>query len=152
MAYAILVADDKPSMREMLASAFGEHGFEVSQASNGLDAIAMLRESNFDLVIADLNMPGENGIGVLRAAKEISPDIKVIIITAYGTMETAVEAMRLGASDFIAKPFKLAEIELKVEGLLRQARNEAVKSPRTWMHPASSRWWGRAPIPKTCSK
>ena len=80
MAYAILVADDKPSMREMLASAFGEHGFEVSQASNGLDAIAMLRESNFDLVIADLNMPGENGIGVLRAAKEISPDIKVICL------------------------------------------------------------------------
>ena len=135
MAYAILVADDKPSMREMLASAFGEHGFEVSQASNGLDAIAMLRESSFDVVIADLNMPGENGIGVLRAAKEISPDTKVIIITAYGTMETAVEAMRLGASDFIAKPFKLAEIELKVETLLRQARNEAAKSPRTWMHP-----------------
>ena len=135
MAYAILVADDKPSMREMLASAFGEHGFEVSQASNGLDAIAMLRESSFDVVIADLNMPGENGIGVLRAAKEISPDTKVIIITAYGTMETAVEAMRLGASDFIAKPFKLAEIELKVETLLRQARNDAAKSPRTWMHP-----------------
>ena len=152
MAYAILVADDKPSMREMLASAFGEHGFEVSQASNGLDAIAMLRESSFDVVIADLNMPGENGIGVLRAAKEISPDTKVIIITAYGTMETAVEAMRLGASDFIAKPFKLAEIELKVETLLRQARNDAAKSPRTWMHPGVQQMVGTSAHTKNLLK
>jgi len=152
MAYGILVADDKPSMREMLASAFGEHGFEVSQASNGLDAIAMLRESTYDVVIADLNMPGENGIGVLRAAKEISPDTKVIIITAYGTMETAVEAMRLGASDFIAKPFKLAEIELKVEGLLRQARHDAAKSPRTWMHPGVQQMVGTSAHTKNLLK
>ena len=143
----MLVVDDKETMREMIASAFAERDFAVSQESNGLDAINVLKEQCFDIIITDLNMPGATGMDVLRAAREASPDTKVIIITAYGTMDVAVEAMRLGARDFIAKPFKLAELELKVDHLLREEpaplREESAPKPqKTWMHPSVQRMVG----------
>ncbi len=126
----ILVVDDKPNMRTLLEGALSEHGFSVETASCGEDAIDMLGEQEFGVVITDLSMPGKNGIDVLRAAKAQNPDIEVIIITAYGTIDTAVEAMRLGARDFIQKPFKLAEIERKVEKLSqRSAMREETGAP-----------------------
>ena len=94
----ILIVDDKASMRDMLVTAFSERGFDVEQASNGLDAIAILADRPFDVIITDLNMPGETGIGVLRAARDASPDTSVIIVTAFGTIDTAVEAMRPGGA------------------------------------------------------
>ena len=116
----ILVVDDKPNMRTLLDGALTEHDFEVATASCGEDAISMLEEEEYGVVITDLSMPGKNGIDVLKAAKAKDPDTEVIIITAYGTIDTAVEAMRLGARDFITKPFKLAELERKVEKLSRR--------------------------------
>src|SRR5690349_16816056 len=110
----MLVVDDKASMRHLLEAAFREKGFEVTTASNGADAIKQIKERAFDVIITDFNMPGRTGLDVLKAAKEVTADAQVIVVTAYGTIEIAVEAMRLGARDFIAKPFKLAEIELKV--------------------------------------
>lgn len=138
MALRMLVVDDKANMRDMLASTFSDRGFIVTQASNGLDAIGLLREQPFDVVITDYNMPGENGLGVLRAAREIAPDTHVILITAFGTIDIAVEAMRLGARDFITKPFKLAEMELKVDLLFREEepKPEADKPAKTWLHPS----------------
>ncbi len=121
----MLVVDDEPGMRQLLQTAFQERGFDVSVASNGDRAVDRLENGHFDLVITDLKMPGRDGFGVLRAVKGVSADTKVIIITAYGSIEKAVEAMQMGASDFIAKPFKLAEIELKVDKLIRKTNGAA---------------------------
>jgi DNA-binding NtrC family response regulator len=121
----MLVVDDKASMRDLLEAAFADKGFSVTTASNGDEAVTLIRDQTFDVVITDLKMPGKDGLDVLKAAKEVSLDTQVLVITAYGTMETAVEAMRLGAKDFIAKPFKLAEIELKVDKILREQNRAA---------------------------
>jgi DNA-binding NtrC family response regulator len=117
--HRILIADDEQGMRDLLDADFSERGFEVHTASNGDKAVEVMRESPCDIVITDLKMPGRDGLAVLRAVREINTDAAVIVITAYGTIETAVEAMRLGAKDFVAKPFKLVELERKVEKLLR---------------------------------
>ncbi|HNV22127.1 MAG TPA: sigma-54 dependent transcriptional regulator [Candidatus Hydrogenedentes bacterium] len=114
----MLVVDDEPGIRQVLETAFTDRGLAVTTASNGDKAIELLTEQQFDVVITDLKMPGRDGMAVLRAAKEAAIDAGIIVITAYGTLETAVEAMRLGAFDYIAKPFKLQEIELKVDKIL----------------------------------
>jgi two-component system, NtrC family, response regulator len=124
----LLVVDDESGMREILAETFGS-AFQVSTASNGDMAVELLKEEGFDVVITDLKMPGRDGIGVLRAAMDASVDTGVIVMTAYGTIETAVEAMRLGAKDFVAKPFKLEEIERRVGKIVRQ--QEASKAGKT---------------------
>ncbi len=123
--YNLLVVDDRPNIRRLLAAAFRDRGLAVTTASNGDEAVGCIEEQPFDIIITDLKMPGRDGIGVLRAAKERNVETEVIVVTAYGTMETAVEAMRLGAHDFIAKPFKLAEIELKVNKILQSKRPAA---------------------------
>ena len=114
----LLVVDDKDSMRSLLHAAFVERGYNITTAADGGEAIDVLRSSPFDVVITDLKMPDKDGIDVLKACKASCPDTEVIVVTAFGTMETAVEAMRLGAHDFIAKPFQLSEIEHKVEKIL----------------------------------
>lgn len=124
----MLVVDDEPGMRQLLAAAFRDLDFEVETASNGDKAIELIRDRVFDVIITDLKMPGRDGLAVLRAAKERWVDTVVIVITAYGTMETCVEAMRLGALDFITKPFKLQQIELKVRKGL-EVRHASVAAP-----------------------
>ncbi|HIJ66517.1 MAG TPA: sigma-54-dependent Fis family transcriptional regulator [Candidatus Hydrogenedentes bacterium] len=114
-----MVVDDKASMREMLRAAFEERGLSVTTASDGIEAIDLMAKQTFDAIVTDLSMPGKDGIEVLKAAKSVSPDTPVFIVTAYGTIDTAVEAMRLGACDFVAKPFNLAELELKLDKALR---------------------------------
>jgi DNA-binding NtrC family response regulator len=113
----MLVVDDEAGIRDILAEAFRDK-FTVTAVSNGVKAIELLEKQAFDVVITDLKMPEKDGIAVLRAARASAFDSPVIMLTAYGTIETAVEAMRLGARDFIAKPFKLKEIELKVEKIV----------------------------------
>ncbi|MDH5525800.1 MAG: sigma-54 dependent transcriptional regulator [Nitrospirota bacterium] len=109
----IIIADDKGAMREMLTQAFDTREYEVTAVSDGSEAVAQA-ESGVDLVITDLRMPGLDGLEVLRAYKRISPETEVIVMTAFGTVENAVEAMRQGAYDYILKPFSIDEIELKV--------------------------------------
>lgn len=133
--YRMLVVDDKANMRTMLESAFAEHGYDVTTASSGEDAIQCLDEAIFNIVITDFNMPGKSGIDVLKAAKGRNPETEVIIVTAYGTIDLAVEAMRLGAADFITKPFKISDIERKVEKLVRGKRNQPAQAIHTWIHP-----------------
>ena len=155
MTWRMLVVDDKASMRAMLAAAFSERGLVVEEVSNGLDAIDLLKHARFDVIITDYSMPGANGIDVLRAAREASPDTHVILITAFGTIDTAVEAMRLGARDFITKPFKLAEMELKVDMLLRQEeRQDAEPAPtsKTWLHPSVQHMVGTSAHTKSLLK
>jgi len=132
----MLVVDDKANVRSLLESAFHERGYGVSTASCGEDAIGMLSEKTFDVVLTDLNMPGKSGLEVLKAAKSVHPETEVILITAYGTIHTAVEAMRLGAYDFITKPFKIAEIESKVDRITRRLGPAPKADAQTWIHPS----------------
>ena len=98
----ILVVDDEPSMRQMLAIVLKREGYDVSLAENGRSAVAALERGPFDLLISDIKMPDMSGVDVLRAAKQVDPDILGIMITAFASTETAIEAMRLGACDYLS--------------------------------------------------
>src|SRR6266480_444468 len=127
----ILVVDDEKSMRDLLSITLGKEGYDVLTAAGGEPAIETLHRESVDAVITDLRMPKVDGLQVLRAAKEISPDIAVIVITAVASTETAVEAMKLGAYDYITKPFKMDEIKLVLANALERKRlrdeNQALK-------------------------
>src|ERR1700730_17856257 len=118
----VLVVDDEKSMRDLLSITLEEEGYDVVTAAGGEAAIEALRRDTIDAVITDLRMPKVDGLQVLRAAKEISPDVAVIVITAVASTETAVEAMKLGAYDYITKPFKLDEVSLIVRNALERKR------------------------------
>ena len=118
----VLVVDDEKSMRDLLSITLEKEGYEVLTAAGGEAAIEALRRDTTDAVITDLRMPKVDGLQVLRAAKEISPDVAVIVITAVASTETAVEAMKLGAYDYITKPFKLDEVSLIVRNALERKR------------------------------
>jgi DNA-binding NtrC family response regulator len=115
----ILVVDDEPIKRAVLEDELREAGYDVAAASHPLEAESILEKSNFDVVLTDLRMPGQDGIGFLRELKEKRPEQNVIVMTAYGTVETAVEAMKSGAFDYIQKPFSTEELLLKLDRLLR---------------------------------
>src|SRR5438094_4460527 len=116
----VLVVDDEKSMRDLLSITLEKEGYDVLTAAGGEAAIEALRRDATDAVITDLRMPKVDGLQVLRAAKEISPDVAVIVITAVASTETAVEAMKLGAYDYITKPFKLDEVNLIVRNALER--------------------------------
>jgi two-component system response regulator PilR (NtrC family) len=118
----ILVVDDEKSMRDLLSITLEKEGYDVLTAAGGEPAIEVLHRESVDAVITDLRMPKVDGLQVLRVAKEISPDTAVIMITAMASTETAVEAMKLGAYDYITKPFKLDEVNLIVRNALERKR------------------------------
>ncbi len=118
----VLVVDDERSMRELLAIMLRQAGHEVTLAEGGEQAVEVLKNESFDLVITDLRMRKVDGLGVLRAAKEHSPSAVVLVVTAFASTETAVEAMRLGAYDYVTKPFKLDEIKLTIANALERKR------------------------------
>jgi len=107
-----LVADDDPVHREIFADLMKESGIEVTTASDGLHAVAMIETHDFEMVLSDLIMPGKDGIEVLKASRNKNPDTLVIIITGFGTLETAIEAIKLGAYDYITKPFNIETLQL----------------------------------------
>jgi FixJ family two-component response regulator len=106
----ILVVDDEKNIRLTLSHSLESLELGIDTAVNGEEALAKLKEKDFGLILLDLRMPGMDGMEVLRHVREIRPDVSIIIITAYGTIESAVEAMKLGAVDFIQKPFAPEEI------------------------------------------
>ena len=108
--HTILVVDDDASNRITLERLLKREGFDVRHAASGRDAVASFREQPTDLVLTDLKMPGMTGIDVLKATKTLDPDLEVVVMTAYGTVETAVEAMKEGAYDFVSKPLKRLEL------------------------------------------
>ncbi len=116
----ILVVDDEKSMREFLDIALSHEGFNVTAAENGRKGIELLQEMTPDLVITDMKMPGKSGLDVLQEAKEFNPYLPVIMITAYSSTEEAVEAMKLGAVDYITKPFNLDEIKRVIRSALEK--------------------------------
>ena len=118
----ILVVDDERSMREVLFSMLKNEGYDVAVAEGGEAAIEAVRRETFDAIITDVRMPKVDGLQVLKATKELSPSTVVIMITAFGSSETAVEAMKLGAYDYITKPFKYDEVTLNIKRALERKR------------------------------
>lgn len=110
----ILIVDDDKKLLSVLKTIFSEEGHEIITCSDGLYAIETCHKQVFDLIITDLMMPGANGIEVLKEARKIHPETLVILITGYASLETAVQAIRDGAYDYITKPFKLEEIKIVV--------------------------------------
>jgi len=117
----VLVVDDEQSMREFLSILLRKMGFAVEACGDVAATLALLGNEDFDLVITDLQMPGGNGLDVLRAVKTATPDTEVIVITAFATAETAVEAMKQGAYDYITKPFKAEHIKITIKKALERS-------------------------------
>jgi two-component system response regulator HydG len=118
----ILVVDDEIDMRNGLQKILSQKGYSIDTAEDGLRAVEKMKQTSFQVVIVDLKMPQMDGIEVLRRAKDINQTIAVIIITGYGTVTSAVESMRLGAFDYITKPFKPDDITVTVERALKTER------------------------------
>lgn len=118
----VLIVDDEKNYLVVLEALLGPEGYETRTANNARDALRLIRESDLDLVITDMKMPGMSGMELLDEAKKIKPEIPVIMMTAYGTIEMAVEAMRKQAYDYITKPFQNEELKLTVKKALETHR------------------------------
>ncbi len=124
--HTILICDDEATIRTSLEEALSEEGHLVLQAANGTAALAMLREEKPHLLLLDLKLPDMSGVDVLRMLRDEGNTIPVILMTAYGDLPTAVEAMKLGAYDFVRKPYRLSEMRAKVSGALKVRERERV--------------------------
>ncbi len=122
MAAKILVIDDEDSMCNFMEIMLAKEGYQVNSATSGKDGIRLLKEQNYDLVIADLNMPEMSGLDVLREVKSFKQNQDLIVMTAYASVDTAIEAMKQGAADYITKPFKVDEIKLAIEKSIDRKR------------------------------
>src|SRR5512144_2992880 len=118
MPEAILVADDEPGVRESLVEVLRDAGYHVEAAADGSSALAALDAHDFAVVITDLRMPGADGLAVLRKTRELSPQTVTLVMTAHGSVETAVEALRMGAADYILKPIIFDDVLAKVARVL----------------------------------
>lgn len=115
----ILVVDDEESIREFLEIMLKKEGYEITTAQDGQEAIDLMSKKSFHMVISDLQMPKVTGLELLKHVKDTNPDVVFMMITAFGTTENAVEAMKLGAYDYLTKPFKIDEVRLNVRNALR---------------------------------
>ena len=137
----ILIVEDEAKMRRLLELNLGEDGFTPLSAGDAETGLKLLREENVDLVVTDLKLPGMGGLEFLQAVKQINSALPVIVMTAYGSVETAVEAMKSGASDYVLKPFSLAEMrlvirkELDVQQLRQENRSLREALGKRYQHP-----------------
>ena len=125
----ILLVEDRDSLRRLLARALADEGYEVAATGLGADAVRRLGESRFDLVLTDLKLPDLSGLEVLAASREAQPRLPVVVLTGYGTVAAAVEAMKLGAYDFIEKPLELPDLARLVARAIGGGGEEAVFQP-----------------------
>src|SRR5919206_1719487 len=124
----VLIVDDEESMRHLLSVFLRDHGYEARAVANGEEALKELAARDYDLVLSDVRMPRIDGIALLREAQRQRPDLTFIVMSAYGTHEAAIDAMKAGAYDYVSKPFKPDEVLLVLkkaeerEGLARENR------------------------------
>ena len=116
----ILIVDDERSMREFLEILFRREGYDVVTVGGVDEALAAVESDDYDIVITDIQMPERSGLELLHAVREVAPETVVIMITAFATPETAIQAMKEGAYDYITKPFKVDEIRVVVEKALEK--------------------------------
>lgn len=136
MAEKILIVDDEPDMLKLLSMILREKTpYEIVTTNNPIEALELAKNVNFDLVITDLKMPGLDGLQLLEEVKKRDEDVPVIIITAYGTIDAATEAIQKGGFDFITKPFKKEQILFTIEKALKwlkvQRENRMLKEKLT---------------------
>jgi DNA-binding NtrC family response regulator len=120
----ILIVEDRDSLRRMLERALGQEGYEVAAAADGQAGIRLLEERPFDFVLTDLKLPDVSGLDVLAASRTAQPRVPVVVLTGYGTVGTAVEAMKLGAYDFLEKPLEIDDLSRLIERAIGE-RDEA---------------------------
>ena len=129
---SLLVVDDDPSIRRVWRELVGpREGVGLSEAASAEQALELLRTRSFDVLFLDLRMPGLGGLELLEQLKRERPSLEVVMVTAHGTIESAVQAMKMGATDFLPKPFKLDQVSLILERLRRvrqlKTENERLK-------------------------
>ena len=127
----VLIVDDDDAMRMALVDSLESCGYEVAAAENGQEALEMFQKEIFSVVISDMRMPRVGGMDVLRQIKKISAQTPVILITAYGTVKTAVEAMKEGAAEFLMKPFSLDDLEFTVKNVLANQMQQEFEQHRS---------------------
>ena len=115
----VLIVDDEPNLRKILSAQLSRDGYEVMTAEDGEQGLALLKEHHIDLVITDLKMPKVDGMTLLKRALELEPELPIVLITAHGTIDTAVEALKSGAFDFVTKPFDKDEVRQIVAKALK---------------------------------
>jgi DNA-binding NtrC family response regulator len=118
----ILVVDDDEQLREDVVEMLQRDGYDVIDVGSGEEALVKLKNEDVDVILTDLMMPGIDGMEVLRQSKKIKPAVRVIMITGFGTIENAVDAMKEGASDYISKPFKIGEVQATVKRALEEVK------------------------------
>src|SRR6266849_8434229 len=126
----ILIVDDEAPIRALLCEHLQQVGYEVMLAPNGCDAMELINGSEFDLVLTDVRMPGMNGLELLAVIMRTRPAVGVLMLTACEDLTLAVNAMRIGALDYILKPFRLSEITVSVQEALERRRNQLEQTPR----------------------
>jgi len=122
----ILIAEDEEIIRQEMAEALGDQGYRVLTAPDGATALSELKRNSVQLVITDLRMPRSDGLELLKKGKEAAPEAQFVIMTAFGSMETAIEALRLGACDYLIKPIAMQDLIMKVNRLIENAELHAV--------------------------
>ncbi|TFH46653.1 MAG: response regulator [ANME-2 cluster archaeon] len=120
----ILIIEDNEEMRQILVKILTKEGYIVDSAENGKIGIEKIMEKDFDVVLTDIIMPALGGMDVLQEIKRVKPKIRVIMMTAFGTIENAVEAIKVGASDYITKPFKKDEVQIKIRRVFAELELE----------------------------
>lgn len=126
----ILVVEDDPAIRRGLVDALGFAGFDVLEASEGARGRALVRDSDLDLLILDLVLPGRDGLSILREIRAVRSPLPVIVLTARGAENDRVEGLRLGADDYVVKPFSIKELLARIEAVLRRAPARADRLER----------------------
>ena len=122
----ILIVEDEPKLRRLLELDLSEEGHRVLTGADAEQGLKLLRQESVDVVVTDLKLPGMDGLEFLQAVKRTNAALPVVVMTAFGTVETAVEAMKAGASDYVLKPFSLAEMKMVIQKELdvRRLREE----------------------------
>ncbi len=138
----LLVVDDEPNLRRVLAAQLARDGYDVLIAADGAEALATLRDNHIDVVITDLKMPNVDGMDLLRYAQQMDPHLPVVMITAHGTVDNAVEALKTGAFDYVTKPFDQAEVRAIVRKALETRRLAAGDALPTSVGAAASGEFG----------
>ena len=146
--FRILVVDDELVVRDSLKEWLAEEGYTVAMAASGSEALAALEAGSFHLMLLDIKMPGMDGVEVLERAKSRSPELAVVMMTAYATVETAVEAMKVGALDYLIKPFEVDILLPKVEKVYQRLEAAEARQIETgrWCFAAGRTSTTRPPV------